>query len=161
MKRNTLGYLYPGGPTDYKFTSDSEKNRRANEFYPMFVKIGEKSGVNPDQILAQWALETGWGEFSGAAKESNSLFGMKATGGSNDYWSGDKVTYTTQEVDSSGSSYVTNKEKFRAYDSIEDSVEDYVRLIEKNYPTIDSLEEYATDPNYVAKVEEIMGQFEK
>ncbi|MRY91243.1 glucosaminidase domain-containing protein, partial [Parabacteroides distasonis] len=53
-------------------------------------KAGECFGINPVVILAQSAIETGWGE-STLAKEHNNFFGITAYGRPNAFWKGKKT----------------------------------------------------------------------
>lgn len=79
----------------------------------------EKYGILPSISIAQAILESGWGK-SKLAKESNNLFGIKA---SND-WKGAKKNYPTKEQDAKGKVSWINA-YFRAYDSWDDSIEDH------------------------------------
>lgn len=120
-------------------------------------------GVDPRALVAQAALETGWGR-KGIARQdggdSNNLFGIKATG-----WSGERVLAGTHEyVDG-----VRTRETaaFRAYDSAEQSFSDYVQLLKSTPRYQQALQAgtniqrfaqglqragYATDPSYAAKI---------
>lgn len=114
----------------------------------------------PSVCLAQAALETGWGK----AAIDNNMFGIKATGSTNEYWHGEKKYVTTTE-------YINGIKKtmhlaFRAYDSAEDSIRDHNRLLltSKRYAKVlqaETPEEqaraikaagYATDPKYADKL---------
>lgn len=120
-------------------------------------------GVDPRALVAQAALETGWGR-KGISRagggDSNNLFGIKASG-----WNGDSVTASTHEyVDGVRT---TETAAFRAYDSPEQSFADYVRLLKTNPRYQQALQAgtdirrfaqglqragYATDPAYAAKI---------
>lgn len=120
-------------------------------------------GVDPRALVAQAALETGWGR-KGIARsnggDSNNLFGIKATG-----WSGQSVTTGTHEyVDGVRTSQTAS---FRAYESAEQSFSDYVRLLKSSPRYQQALQAgtnirsfaqglqragYATDPSYAAKI---------
>lgn len=129
-------------------------------------RAGKELGIDPRVIIAQSALETGWGKkvhVNENGENSYSLFGIKA--GEN--WSGKKVQFNTLEFRSG----VMNRERatFRAYDSLSESYQDYVKFLQTNprYETVinaDSSKEYseqlqksgyATDPNYSNKIERI------
>ncbi|MCQ4326244.1 flagellar assembly peptidoglycan hydrolase FlgJ [Stutzerimonas stutzeri] len=136
---------------------------------PMAEKAAQRLGVEPRFLVAQAALETGWGKSMIRQKDgsnSHNLFGIKSTG-----WQGASATVTTTE-------YVNGKatrEKagFRAYDSFEHSFNDYVTLLENNdrYRTaiqvasntgdserfVKELQKagYATDPQYARKISQI------
>lgn len=120
----------------------------------------EKRGI--DKIYAKWlaskdALETGWGQFGHGVEHLN--YG-NITAGSN--WSG--KTYEGGDRDARGNKI---KQKFRAYDSIEDYIEDQLNLYNlKRYKNIfigdpsefaDRLYEagYAVDPKYAKKIKAI------
>ncbi|MBT9568198.1 MAG: flagellar assembly peptidoglycan hydrolase FlgJ [Thiobacillus sp.] len=122
------------------------------------------TGIPPQFMMGQAALETGWGrsEIRGAdGQNSHNLFGIKA-GGS---WKGRTVDIVTTE-------YVNGKpqkqvETFRAYDSYAESFRDYANLLKANprYQNVlaqgqdatrfaQGLQQagYATDPNYAQKL---------
>jgi len=121
-------------------------------------------GVEPAQVLAHAALETGWGRSTPVAangRDSFNLFGIKATG----RWAGDSVSAGTQEYENGA--VVSRREAFRAYGSAAQSVSDYVQLLTQNPRYREALGTggdsaafgaalqragYATDPNYAAKL---------
>jgi flagellar protein FlgJ len=116
-------------------------------------------GVDPQNLIAQAALETGWGRSQPG--HSHNLFGIKA-GGS---WAGASVQANTEEFAGGVSGRVDAD--FRAYGSPRESVQDYVRLIRDNPRYTDALNTgsdvqafatalqrggYATDPDYARKL---------
>jgi len=121
-------------------------------------------GVDAKVLLAQAALETGWGKKvlkSSNGNPSFNLFNIKAYNN----WHGKKVTVNTLEFNQG----VARKEKaaFRAYDSYQESFNDYVEFIKYNprykhaLASSANVEEYirelqsagyATDPDYAKKV---------
>lgn len=122
-----------------------------------------QSGLHPQLILAQAALESGWGrrEIPAAdGKPSHNLFGIKATGG----WEGKTTEITTTEYINGVKRKV--KAAFRVYDSYEHALADYAKLLTKNprYSNVvqSSTPEqgaralqaggYATDPAYAKKL---------
>ena len=127
------------------------------------------TGIPAKFMLGQAALETGWGKREIIARDgssSHNLFGIKATG-----WQGESATVTTTEyVNGKATKQVAG---FRAYDSFEQSFNDYVRLLENNdryQPAIqvasatgnserfvNELQRagYATDPQYANKINQI------
>ena len=134
--------------------------------YPHARQIGEELGVDPRAIVAQAALETGWGKHmiqDEQGRNSFNFFGIKA-GGS---WDGDSVKVTTHEVRNG----VTLKEKaaFRSYDSLEDGLRDYVSFLQNSryqdaigqgmgadqYGYALQKAGYATDPRYGEKIRQI------
>jgi flagellar protein FlgJ len=86
---------------------------------PMLIEAGRQLGVSPNILLAHAALETGWGR----SVVGNNLFGIKA-GAS---WQGAQVTTLTHELEEGGR--VAREAAFRAYPSLDASVQDYVALI--------------------------------
>ena len=124
----------------------------------------QETGVPPQFILGQAALESGWGrrdiKFADGGTSHN-LFGIKATGG----WKGATVEATTTEYVGGVARRVV--EKFRAYGSYADSFADYARLLTANPRYAASLKSgadaakfaqslqqagYATDPLYANKL---------
>ncbi|KIQ23914.1 flagellar assembly peptidoglycan hydrolase FlgJ [Xanthomonas campestris] len=124
-------------------------------------KAARELGVDPRALVAQAALETGWGRRGiGNGGDSNNLFGIKATG-----WNGAKVTTGTHEYVNGVKT--TETADFRAYGSAEESFADYVRLLKNNSRYQTALQAgtdikgfarglqqagYATDPGYAAKI---------
>ena len=153
-------------PSKTRFNSSEEF---ITTMLPMAEKAAERLGIEPRFLVAQAALETGWGKSmirQADGSNSHNLFGIKATG-----WKGASATVTTTE-------YVNGKatrEKagFRAYDSFEQSFDDFVSLLENNdrYRTaiqvasntgdserfVKELQKagYATDPQYARKISQI------
>ncbi len=124
---------------------------------PLAQKYGRKQGIYPSLILAQSALESGFGQ-SDLAKVHHNFFGIKRTGQES------SAAYQTEEV--LGGESITVTANFRAYDSVEDSVKDYAVLVGtlpryRGVVEADSPEEaaralvqggYATDPAYAEKL---------
>ncbi len=134
--------------------------------WPHAVRAGEQLGVDPRAILAQTALETGWGKkvhSTDTGESSYSLFGIKANNG----WQGKTVNFNTLEFRSGSMNRETAN--FRAYDSLSEAYQDYVHFLNNNprYQNVLQAETavdfsrqlqkagYATDPNYSEKIERI------
>ncbi len=131
---------------------------------PHAQAAAQKLGVSVRALLAQAALETGWGKHlpsHGDGSSSFNLFGIKA--GSS--WDGAKVNVRTQEYEDGAP--VHRRDNFRAYESPSDSFADYARLISENPRYAQALGKgeniagfahalvrggYATDPSYAAKI---------
>jgi flagellar protein FlgJ len=130
--------------------------------WPHAQKAAQALGVPAKALVAQAALETGWGRRL-AGKQgvtSNNLFGIKA--GSS--WDGDSVNVATTEYTNG----VRHGERanFRAYDSAADSFADYTRLLgndryaaargtgQDTHRFASALQRagYATDPHYASKL---------
>ena len=86
---------------------------------PLLQQAGQQLGVSPKILLAQAAIETGWG----SSVVGNNLFGIKA--GSS--WTGAKVDVATHEYENG--QMVAIHDAFRAYPDAEASVRDFVSLV--------------------------------
>jgi len=137
------------------------------DVWPHALRAADELGVDADVLLAQSALETGWGKYLPLKTDgtnSFNLFGIKA----DERWSGDKVEIVTHEYRHG----VMQQEKaeFRSYDSVSDAVADYVEFIRGNERYQKALEHgydsdayarelqkagYATDPNYAKKINRV------
>ncbi|ELV2834272.1 flagellar assembly peptidoglycan hydrolase FlgJ [Enterobacter cloacae] len=123
----------------------------------------QQSRLHPHLILAQAALESGWGKREIPAADgrpSHNLFGIKATGD----WRGKTTEITTTEYINGVKQKV--KAAFRVYDSYEHALADYAKLLTNNprYRGVvqsGSPEQgaralqaggYATDPAYAKKL---------
>lgn len=134
--------------------------------------IGQNTGIPYMLILAQAALESGWGKReirTENGQQSFNVFGIKA--GKN--WKGKSTNIlTTEYIDGKE---VKIKDSFRVYSSYMDAISDYSKLLTKNkrYRTVinaKSAEEaaieiqksgYATDPNYSKKLTQLIQQFKQ
>ncbi|MEJ1961213.1 MAG: flagellar assembly peptidoglycan hydrolase FlgJ, partial [Gammaproteobacteria bacterium] len=134
------------------------------KLWPCAQAAGKELGVDPKHLLAQAALETGWGKSLPCdpnGDTSFNFFGIKATGD----WQGDSVTMKTLEFE--GGLPVQKQAKFRAYDSPADSFRDYVSVLRDNPRYAEALNTgkdahafasalqrggYATDPAYATKI---------
>jgi flagellar protein FlgJ len=97
--------------------------------YPVACHSGEKTGLDPLFILAQGAVESGWGKSLNAAPPNNNYFGIIATRS----WKGRTRRAKTGLL-------------FRCYDSPQQSFDDFSMLIARKYPAAASaatLKEYA------------------
>ena len=132
--------------------------------WPYAKQASHLIGLDPKILVAQAALETGWGQFiakdlDGAS--SNNLFNIKSSVGTIE-----KSVHiqTTEYIDDRS---VKTGASFKKYLSVEHSFNDYIALItnDQRYKTalahvddpkryIDALQGagYATDPNYANKI---------
>ena len=164
------------GPINYRYPAHQDNapepiNR--DNFIQVLSDLAEKAanklGVDKRVLIAQAALETGWGEHITKDGSSNSfnLFNIK----SDQRWQGNSINITTIEFHQG----VAEKQlaNFRAYSSYEESFEDYVDFVQNNpryqaalasasdsQEYIKKLHEagYATDPNYSEKIIAILNQ---
>ena len=135
---------------------------------PHAERIAKEAGLDPDVLMAQAALETGWGKRLVPGRHggsSNNLFNIKA----DMRWSGDKSHVSTLEFDGE----VARKERaaFRSYANVEQRLQDYVDFM-KEHPryqqalkVADDPEQYtqalqdagyATDPQYAQKIQSVL-----
>jgi flagellar protein FlgJ len=149
----------PGADTPTQFVS---------QVFPAIQRAAQALGVNPFAMLAQAVLETGWGKRMARAADgtpSHNMFGIKADDG----WDGARVAADTVEF--SGGVATQRRTAFRAYGSIDDSVNDFARLLGSSPRYRDAVDGggnaeayieaigkagYATDPRYANKLNEIM-----
>jgi flagellar protein FlgJ len=136
--------------------------------YPHAEKAAKKLGTTPEVLIAQSALETGWGQKVIRKQDgsmSNNLFNIKA----DKRWQGDKTTVNTLEFEKGIP--VQQRADFRMYENLEQSFNDFVSFISQNdryqdarkvasEPSqfIHALQKagYATDPHYAKKVISVM-----
>jgi len=134
------------------------------QLMPLAQKAASKIGLDPKILLAQAALETGWGKHvihDSKGKPSFNLFGIKDSRS----WKGESVKINTLEVESG--ELVKRQADFRSYSSFEKSFEDFISFIsenpryEKAMEFVDDAKQfirsiqdagYATDPQYANKI---------
>jgi len=127
-------------------------------------QVQAKLNIPFEVVIAQAALETGWGKKiikTNQGDSSNNLFNIKA----DSRWDGNKTSTETLEFQQGA--MVKKREPFRVYDSISDSVNDYINFLTTNERYKPALEQssnveqflhslqsagYATDPNYANKI---------
>jgi peptidoglycan hydrolase FlgJ len=157
----------PLAPAKKAFSSADEF---VNTMLPMAKEAAERIGVDPRYLVAQAALETGWGKSVMRAQDgssSHNLFGIKA--GSS--WKGDSARAITSEF--RNGEMVKETAQFRSYDSYKESFHDLVTLLQTNnryqdvVKSADNPEQfvrelqkagYATDPDYASKISQIAKQ---
>ncbi|MGF6207138.1 flagellar assembly peptidoglycan hydrolase FlgJ [Pseudomonas sp. ADAK2] len=157
----------PLAPAKKAFSSADEF---VNTMLPMAKEAADRIGVDPRYLVAQAALETGWGKSVMRAQDgssSHNLFGIKA--GSS--WTGDSARAITSEF--RDGAMVKETAQFRSYASYKDSFHDLVTLLQSNnryqdvVKSADNPEQfvrelqkagYATDPNYASKISQIAKQ---
>lgn len=137
---------------------------------PMAEQAAKRIGIDPRYLVAQAALETGWGKSvmrNTDGSSSHNLFGIKATGN----WDGGEARAITSEY--RDGQFVKETAAFRSYDSYQDSFHDLVSLLQNNSRYQDAVKAadkpeqfvqelqkagYATDPNYASKISQIARQ---
>lgn len=118
----------------------------------------EGQSCNPRVLVAQAILESGWGQ-SDLARKHHNYFGIKA----GSLWQGKVAEYETREV--INGQETTEVARFRAYDSTEQGLRDYLDFIASSPYFAEALShvdddsayldvlvggevKYATDPHY-------------
>ncbi|MGY3173392.1 flagellar protein FlgJ [Pseudomonas sp. TE12234] len=157
----------PLAPAKKAFSSADEF---VNTMLPMAKEAAARIGVDPRYLVAQAALETGWGKSVMRAQDgssSHNLFGIKA----GDSWKGNSARAITSEF--RNGEMVKETAQFRSYDSYKDSFHDLVTLLQTNnryqdvVKSADNPEQfvrelqkagYATDPDYASKISQIARQ---
>ncbi len=135
--------------------------------WPMAEKAASKIGAAPEAIIAQAALETGWGKHVLQDKQGSSfnLFNIKA----DSRWTGD---YTSKNVlEYHNGQPIQEQSRFRSYEDYQQSFDDYVDFLQSNPRYQNALQQagnperfveqlhkagYATDPQYASKLKRIM-----
>ncbi|MGY0620378.1 flagellar assembly peptidoglycan hydrolase FlgJ [Lysobacter sp. A378] len=152
------------GPCDPNAQLDcSSPEAFVQSIWPHAVETARELGVSPKALVAQAALETGWGRRLVGGDGSHNLFGIKASG----HWDGKRVDSGTHEF--VNGRRVETRAQFRAYGSVHESFADYRRLMhndryagalasgEDTSRFANALQKagYATDPAYAAKISAI------
>ena len=142
---------------------EDEAERFVRRFVADATKAAQSLGLEPRLLLAQAALESGWGKATARhpdGRPANNLFGIKAGAD----WRGERVAHWTIEHEDGVAA--RKREVFRAYGRAADSFADYVELIggspryanalahssdPEAYARAISSAGYATDPDYADK----------
>jgi len=162
----------PSGDTGSRPQAGAVTAESASEFVkavlPSIRAAAAALGVSPLGMLAQAALETGWGHRMARTADgapSLNLFGVKA----DPAWNGARATANTVEF--SGGVATQRQAAFRVYGSIADSVSDFAGLLlrspryaralavggdAQDYVKSIGQSGYATDPGYADKLHEIL-----
>jgi flagellum-specific peptidoglycan hydrolase FlgJ len=129
------------------FKASTTPDDFASRYGAAAEKAAKALGVDPNVVLGQWGLETGWGK--SVIPGTNNLGNIKDFSG--------KGTAATDNMTGS-------RDKYRAYESPDQFVDDYVSLIQRKYPNAVNAKTpedfakalksggYAEDPGYVSKV---------
>src|SRR5712671_7708407 len=169
LTRQIAARAAPAGATPAPPTSMTQSaGEFVDQVLPSIRTAAEALGLNPLVLLAQAALETGWGKRMARTADGNpslNLFGIKA----DDTWAGARAASNTVEY--AGGVATQRQAAFRAYGSIEESVNDFANLL-KNSPRyrhaaaagpdaqayVEGIGRsgYATDPEYAAKLNDIL-----
>lgn len=135
---------------------------------PHAQNFAKQIGIDAKALLAQAAVETGWGRYmihDAKGENSHNLFGIKA----DKRWEGDKTSINTVEFEQGVAKQ--QKANFRSYDSFTDALKDYVSFVTENPRYKQALQNttdpkvyfeklqgagYATDPQYAEKIMSVL-----
>ncbi|MGB5297884.1 MAG: flagellar assembly peptidoglycan hydrolase FlgJ [Thiogranum sp.] len=138
------------------------------ELWPYAQRTARDLGTRPELLLAQAALETGWGQHvirGTDGSNSFNLFGIKA----DTRWQGERAV--TETIEFEDGLMRKQRASFRAYASLADSFSDYADFLKTNPRYREALNRaadapsfaralaeagYATDPDYSGKINRIM-----
>jgi len=140
------------------------------DLWPHAATSAKELGVPADVLIAQAALETGWGRkmiHDPQGGNAFNLFGIKA----DKHWQGEHINVATIEYRDG----IAQREhaSFRSYASLSESMDDYVAFLQQNPRYQQALEKagsaqdfllelqqagYATDPAYAEKINDIMNR---
>lgn len=147
---------------------DVDPSNFVAQVLPAIRTAARKLGVDARALMAQAALETGWGKRiprNADGSSSYNLFGVKAGTG----WRGARATAVTVEFD--GMVAQRRTESFRSYASVAEGVDDFVQLLSGSpryaqalaggrspfaYARSLAAAGYATDPDYASKINRIL-----
>jgi len=150
--------------------STTLQSRFVKQIEPYAAQAAKILGVSADALIAQAALETGWGQHLPGGTGANSslnYFGIK--GG--EHWQGQSVDALTAEFQDGSTQ--AQQQPFRSYGSVGQGMQDYVNLLQNNpryqhalgtgqdvvaFATGLQRGGYATDPAYVEKLSATAGQ---
>jgi peptidoglycan hydrolase FlgJ len=171
LKRQLAGKSAPAAPKQGSGAAAAMAQTPAqfvSHVMPSIRRAAAALGVNPKGLLAQAALETGWGRRMPRNPDGSSslnLFGVKA----GDEWPGARATANAVEFNDGVAT--PRRSVFRSYGSIEESVSDFANLL-KSSPRyrqaiaagadpqgyIEGIGKsgYATDPDYANKLNQIL-----
>ncbi|CNL76655.1 flagellar assembly peptidoglycan hydrolase FlgJ [Yersinia frederiksenii] len=156
-------------PSPARYSGASSAHSFISRMLAPAIEAGGQSGIPHQLIIAQAALESGWGDREILTKEgkpSHNLFGIKATSA----WKGETTEITTTEYIDGVRQKV--KAVFKVYPSYSDALADYTSLLNNNprYKNISQSSSpeiaakvlqsggYATDPRYANKLINIIQQ---
>jgi flagellar protein FlgJ len=146
----------------------SDPKAFARDIWPHAERAGRRLNVAPEAIVAQAALETGWGAHvmpDNRGGNSFNLFGIKAGAG----WQGEQVSRQTLEFENGVPR--PQQAQFRAYTDVAATFDDYTEFLMDNprYSGVsghgadvagfaNALQSsgYATDPRYADKLTSVL-----
>jgi len=167
-----IAALHPSQKWSMQASRDSElasPQAFIQRLAPIAKTTAAQIGLEPLWLLAQAALESGWGRHIArfaSGQSSHNLFGIKAQN-----WQGPSVSAATTEYQNGKA--IKQTAKFRAYPSFAHSFADYLNFLQNNPRYQEALQRtnnpeqfihalqqagYASDPNYAQKIKQIVSQ---
>jgi len=149
-------------------TAYASPSEFVKDVWPYAQKAAKQLNVDPQVLVAQAALETGWGRgviTHPDGRSTHNVFGIKAGAG----WQKEAASVPTLEYRDGIA--VKERASFRSYGSLAESFQDYVDFLQNNprYKQALSLASnpnkftnalqqagYATDPNYAQKIGNVL-----
>ena len=156
-----LRKMYEGLPDPASMKDFASEEDFVEKMMPYAIKAVEGMGFNPLVLVAQAALETGWGRH---VSKGNNYYGIKA----NSSWKGEREDLASDEFENG--KFVKEVSSFRKYADVLESMKDYLSFIKENPRYQNAVDEsfnpdeyfseiqkagYATDPNYADKLKKI------
>lgn len=137
------------------------------------MKLGVDYGIYASVMIAQAILESNYGKSALSQSPTNNLFGIKGT------YKGQGSSFKTAEDDGSGNLFKI-KSKFRQYNSVNQSLEDYANLLKNGLKSSNSFYigtwkentnnysdataylqgKYATDTHYAEKLNHLIEKYD-
>lgn len=135
--------------------------------YPHARQVAQQLDIDPKAVIAQAALETGWGRFMITDQQGNNsfnFFGIKA----DQRWQGERVNIQTHEY--RAGVRVNERADFRSYPSVAAGLQDYAEFLQSGDRYQQALGKglaadqfghalqragYATDPAYGEKIQRV------
>ncbi len=156
------------GSTEKTSSNSDHVKAFAKQMMPYAQEASKTTGIPAAFMIAQAALETGWGQKqmrNSDGSPSYNLFGIKANN-----WAGKTVDTLTSEFENG--KMIKKVEKFRAYDSYAESFKDYAHFLSENprYQHVMYAKDpvtfayglqragYATDPEYGSKLVSVINR---
>lgn len=144
--------------------NNKEPRQYIQSMAPLAQYYGKRYGLFPSVILAQSAIESDFGR-SELSRRYHNYFGIKQTGNEAG------VNFATQEY--INGQYITIYTGFKKYNSAEESVADYAKLLSKapRYEQVLNAKKpqeaasalvscgYATDPKYAEKIINVINEY--
>ncbi|MFQ5643475.1 MAG: flagellar assembly peptidoglycan hydrolase FlgJ [Thiogranum sp.] len=162
------GSAAPRGAVTQRGWQPGSQEDFVRELWPHAQRTAQALGTRPEALVAQAALETGWGQkmiHTAEGRNSFNLFGIKADA----QWQGERAV--TETVEFRDGLMRRERASFRAYPSLADSFADYADFLKSNPRYREALQAdsdapafvralsqagYATDPEYSSKIDRIM-----